>query len=53
MFCYKYVCFVLPKENLTFSPKKKFFFKENLILVGSWKVELDFKVLAPTSTYTI
>ena len=44
--------FVLPKKIPTFSAKK-IFFKENVILVGSWKVELDFRVLAPTSMYML
>ena len=39
-----------PKKIPTFSQKKRCF-KENMILVGSWKVELDFRVLAPTSIY--
>ena len=29
--------------------QKNVYFKENMILVGNWKVELDFRVLAPTS----
>ena len=33
--------------------KKKFFFLENMILVESLKVELDFRVLAPNSIYSI
>ena len=32
---------------------EKMFFYENMILVGNWKVELDFRVLAPTSIYVI
>jgi hypothetical protein len=50
IFCYKYVCFVLPKKIPTSTPKKTFS-KENMILVESWKVELDFRVLARTSIY--
>ena len=40
-----------PKKNPTFSLKKNSFFLENMILVESWKVELDFRVLAPTLIY--
>ena len=41
------------KKIRIFSKKYVFlvFFKENLILVGSLNVELDFMVLAPTSMY--
>ena len=42
-----------PKKIPTFSFLKTFFLKENVILVGNWKVELDFRVLAPISIYEI
>ena len=29
IFCYKFVCFVLPKTILTFSPKKMFFLRKH------------------------
>ena len=32
--------------------QKNIFFLENMILVGSWRVELEFRVLAQTSFYT-
>ena len=44
--------FVLNKKIPHFLQTKRFF-KENMILVGSWKVELDFRVLAPTSIYSL
>ena len=43
IFCYKYVCFVLPKI-FTFSPKKGVFLRKHDIS----QIELDFRVLAPT-----
>ena len=44
------MCALFSQKNLTFS-FKKCFFQVNMILVGNWKVELDFRVLAPTSIY--
>ena len=42
-----------PNKFPCFLKKKTQFFKENMILVGSWKVELEFRVLAPTSMYAL
>ena len=43
-FGYNYVCFVLSKKIPHFR-QQKCFLKENMIVVGSWKVELDFMVV--------
>ena len=43
------MCALFSKKNSYIFFKKMFYFKENMILVESLKVELDLRVLAPTS----
>ena len=43
------MCALFSQKKVQNFFQKNVFFKENMILVGSWKVELDFRVLAPTS----
>ena len=50
-FAIKMCALFFQKKIQHFLQKNVFFLKENMILVGSWKVELVFKVLAPTSMY--